>query len=381
MRRRRGIMGLNGGAGIPVIAATATGNPLTFETDMIKPLKSLVIPFTPIQAAGTPTPDAPLPISGWTGCNITHRGKNLFDKNNFKTLRGVSNNLVFDTSTAWGLEFPCLPNTTYIFTRQTTVCNRFNAYDCEDSAIVDGSHFLHSSGNVTGNTLTFTTKPTAKTIFLYLNTASTASSVRTNFNNTVAGLQIEFGDTSTTYNSYSGEIIPVSWQTKAGTVYGGTVTLNEDGSADLLVTKRLVTYNGSESWSGMTGDNARYWIDKPQDLSDAGTITGCFASCYDSEHILPRWTSNYQEWGYLGVSAANFVVYDGTKHFNSLSSFKSWLATLYNNGTPFQIVCPLKEPIPYHFDDIGQLITFVGTNNIWTDTNGTNTATYLKHQS
>ena len=34
-------MGLNGGAGIPVIAATATGNPLTFETDMVKRLSTL----------------------------------------------------------------------------------------------------------------------------------------------------------------------------------------------------------------------------------------------------------------------------------------------------------------------------------------------------
>ena len=60
MRRRRGIMGLNGGAGIPVITATATGNPLTFETDLAKPLKSLVVPFTPVQDLhGMPNPYPP----------------------------------------------------------------------------------------------------------------------------------------------------------------------------------------------------------------------------------------------------------------------------------------------------------------------------------
>lgn len=367
MRRRRGIMGLNGGAGIPVIAATATGNPLTFETDMVKPLKSLVIPFTPIQAAGTPSPENPLPISGWTECNITHRGKNLFDKNNFKTLRGVSNDLVFDTSNAWGLEFPCLPNTTYTFTRQTTVCNRFNVYDCEDSAIVDGSRFLHSSGNVSGTTLTFTTRPTAKTIFLYLNTASTASSVRTNFNNTVAGLQIEFGDTSTTYNSYSGEIIPVSWQTEAGTVFGGTLTLNEDGSADLVATLGRAKLN-EFSWSYMS--SAGYFRTTEASYSRfSGGVP--IAEVYKGVREINDSTPDLQ----IGNPTSNqkrLAVKDSRYTNASL-----WLAEVGNT----YVVQKLASPVQTHFIDVGQLITYLGENNIWTDTNGTNTATYLKHQS
>ena len=35
------------------------------------PIKELKIAITPVQAAGTPTPENPLPISGWTGANIT----------------------------------------------------------------------------------------------------------------------------------------------------------------------------------------------------------------------------------------------------------------------------------------------------------------------
>ena len=51
---------------------TATGNPLTFETDLAKPLKSLVANFLPIQSSGTPSPENVLPITGWTGLNVMH---------------------------------------------------------------------------------------------------------------------------------------------------------------------------------------------------------------------------------------------------------------------------------------------------------------------
>lgn len=68
---------------------------------------------------------------------------------------------------------------------------------------------------------------------------------------------------------------------------------------------------------------------------------------------------------------------------NSKSATLDYIHEQYDLGTPIQIAVPLSREFwtTYHFDNVGQLITFLGTNNIWTDTNGTNTATYLKHQS
>ena len=61
------------------VEATATGNPLTFLTDIARPLKSLLIPFTPKQTgSGDPSPDNVRPITGWTGVTVNHAGKNLF---------------------------------------------------------------------------------------------------------------------------------------------------------------------------------------------------------------------------------------------------------------------------------------------------------------
>lgn len=48
---------------------TAVGNPATFRTILELPLK-LTIPFYPVQAAGTPSPDNVLPITGFDGVQI-----------------------------------------------------------------------------------------------------------------------------------------------------------------------------------------------------------------------------------------------------------------------------------------------------------------------
>ena len=52
-KRLLALAALSGGAA--PVERTATGNPLTFQTDLSKPLKSLLIPFTPVQS-GTGDP-------------------------------------------------------------------------------------------------------------------------------------------------------------------------------------------------------------------------------------------------------------------------------------------------------------------------------------
>ena len=60
----------------PVITDTASGSVASFPDGADNlPVKSLVVQIEPVQAAGTPTPESPLPISGWTGCNISHSGE------------------------------------------------------------------------------------------------------------------------------------------------------------------------------------------------------------------------------------------------------------------------------------------------------------------
>ena len=65
------------------IEAQATGNPLTFQTDLARPLKSLLIPFTPKQSgSGDPSPQNIRPIVAWDGVKVFGGGKNIFPTEN-----------------------------------------------------------------------------------------------------------------------------------------------------------------------------------------------------------------------------------------------------------------------------------------------------------
>lgn len=250
MRRRRGIMGLNGGAGIPVIIATATGNPLTFETDMVKPLKSLVIPFTPIQAAGTPSYDNPLPISGWTWAN-------------------VYNEEIYDVSAT--------PKLT------------------------------------------------------------------------------------------------INWQTEAGTIYGGRLTINENGTGLL---RKSYTYRDMSKFSSISAPSGSgKWAHRFNLKNWATTwdkAAGTTNMVCDVCRTVADATSNYTVCGISSTS--DMYVYDDT--ISTVAEFKAKYAGHY-------LAYALRSWENYNLteEQVGQLVTILGTNNIWTDTNGTNTATYLKHQS
>ena len=63
------------GGGSAAVERTATGNPLNFVTDLARPPKSLLIPFTPIQqGSGDPSPQNIRPILPWDGLTVYQSG-------------------------------------------------------------------------------------------------------------------------------------------------------------------------------------------------------------------------------------------------------------------------------------------------------------------
>ena len=73
MTMLRKLMFLKAASGGSVVEDTATGNPVTFLTDIARPLKSLIANFLPVQAgSGDPAPDNVRPITGWTGVTVNH---------------------------------------------------------------------------------------------------------------------------------------------------------------------------------------------------------------------------------------------------------------------------------------------------------------------
>lgn len=84
LRKLMLLKGATGGS--KAIEATATGNPLTFVTDLARPLKSLLIPFSPRQdGSGDPSPQNIRSILPWNGLSVWQAGSNLAD---FEIIQG-----------------------------------------------------------------------------------------------------------------------------------------------------------------------------------------------------------------------------------------------------------------------------------------------------
>ena len=114
MARRRAIMAHIARL-VKKIISSATGL-VSFNTNVEMPTK-VTCEFSPVQSGtGDSSPDNVRPISGWTGCNITHAHKNLLDQSKRKYGYYINNsgeevaNGQFGYTTAFT---PVIPGETY----------------------------------------------------------------------------------------------------------------------------------------------------------------------------------------------------------------------------------------------------------------------------
>lgn len=218
---------------------------MTFTTDLVRQLHSLVIPFSPVQAAGTPSPDNPLPISGWTGVNVYNE---------------------------------------------------------------------------------------------------------------------------TAYNASATPKLNISWQSSTGTIYGGTVTLNEDGSADVVAEMAKRRIDAFTSVIAYEGYGLKFILGS-NDIIQApiGGATPIYSDIYVTypnkpiSYIFPGNGICYRQ------ANKQFMISDS--RYDNVTNF---LSAVGNK----EIVFTLATPQTYHIPNVGSLTTYLGTNNIWSDTNGINTAQY-----
>jgi len=192
----RDLLLLKAGTG-RLVEDTATGNPLTFNANVAKPLRSLLIPFTPVQSGtGDPSPDNVRPIAGITGLTAYHAGKNLFDVSTYpftasRRISGEDGQVGSNSSFKATLDFiPC----SNIAGKTVTLNKRCGGNapgigfysSAEDSAFVSG---LKNAGASAGIPWTFEVPSNAK----YMRFTVTADAT---------DIQIELGTTATAYKPY-----------------------------------------------------------------------------------------------------------------------------------------------------------------------------------
>ena len=341
-----------------------TGNPVSFETNVAKPLTKMVIPFTPIQSGGgDPSPENVRPISGITGLTVTMCGKNLFDYANadivnYKIRNSSGTEVADSTGSYCKFMIPVVPGAKYTYSGFAVNNTSKRVYFLDK----DGVFISRSDAYKDAFTVTIP----SNCFYCQLQN-------RENSNAGWESVQFELGEIASTFESYSGTTIPVSFPVEAGTVYGGELDLL---SGVLTVGLAKVTLNGSESWSKNTGigDYTIFTTGLSGSISVENTDNQirCIANKLIGVAATKATGSSRAAYDVAIISKNRAYVVMLSSVASSATEMRNWISE--NN---VDIVYELATPLVYSLTP-QEIHTLIGTNTIWTNTNGTNTIKYMK---
>ena len=146
-------------------------------------------------------------------------------------------------------------------------------------------------------------------------------------------------------------VVNVSWQTEAGTVYGGELDVTSGVTNDRFIFE----LDGTEKWQLLDTTGSRRFRIRNDVLTESGMLCTHFKQSTLTEN-----------WGYYRVGSGYLNLWDEGKNFNNETELNAWLAQQKTNGTPVQF-CYEGTPTTYQLTPT-QVSSILGTNNIWADT-------------
>jgi len=322
-----------------------TGDVVQFNTGSSVPIRKLEVSMEPVQSgSGDPSPENVRPISGWTGCNVTRTGKNLFNPSAVEdgTFDQTTGEKIPGTQSQQRSTYfvKCNPGDEIIQKNNASLSMRLFYFN--------GTSYV-SSVAIANNTVK--TVP-ANVDRFYFSSGTSAFSAYTN-------LQIEFGSAADAYEPYTGETITTEFPTPPGTVYGGTLDLI---TGVLTVTwakstKDLQTIAYSTASSG-----AKRYFTFAEDV-DGTEYTNAICNVFKSTEITSSTTD-------VGIGT---ILSGGTnpriairppdvENISTVNEFKTYLATL---GT-IDIIFKMNTPQTYQLTP-QEVNTLVGDNTVYSD--------------
>lgn len=339
---------------------SASGTIVTFGdgADNI-PVKKLKVTLKPHQtSSGDPSPDNVRPISGYTDVTVTRAGKNIgllnFDSfvnagitytrnaNGSVTANGTSTS----TSAGKNMSYLYLPNGNYIIGGGCpNIGVRANLYNAENSVL--------SRITSRGEDKPFVVDDTVD----HVGFACGYVAVDTTVNETFYPMLREASFTDDMFEPYTADTYTITIPTSAGTVYGGTLTVDQGGSGTLTVGWGSVDL-GTLTWYKNNGDNLYFYA------TVAGKARGLTNVMSDRFVTVSR-----SEWGSYSDAISgrdtSSQVYIKSSQYSSQTAagFKASVSGV-------NIVYELENPTTYNLT-AEQVTTLLGDNTVWMDADGT----------
>ena len=335
----------------PLPTKTATGSVATF-TDGADglPMKSVVCEINAVQSGtGDPSPSNVRPISGFTGLNLTRAGKNLFSGVAITGYYLIDDGSeVREPQNAWNISnyIQVVPTATYYINTDGTTGGRAKHcfYD-------ENQNFL---SYIDSGSQAFTVPSNAK----YVRFSLRASAVN---------IQLEVGSSATSYEPYTATVIPITWQTDAGTVYGGSL----DVTSGVLTVTHTKDDLSNLTWRVRATGSVNVVLSA--ELTNSYTASGssnCDWKCDRHKYIGRSAASTL----IANVDTAEVGVYSYSYNGNTANIYfvTDDLTATAGDGN---LVYELATPQTYQLTP-QQVNSLLGVNNIWHDANGDTTVTY-----
>ena len=316
-------------------------------------VKSLIANIMPVQSgSGDPSPTNVREISGRTGLTVVRTGKNLMPRSTFdRTVGGITGKANADgsvhvtgTATAeTSLQIYTnfvLPAGTYIWS--SGLDESFSTYDT----------YLSSSGTIArGNS------NAPGPMFTLTESRDVSCNVRVRGGQTVditVKPMVRVVGTSDTFEPYTAQTYPVSWQTQAGAIYGGTLDVV---SGVLMVTHAAVqikdkTWTYDSAYTRFSSSFAANGI-AVEPTRTQKLVCDAFAPVTTDPGIANVPNNSIYNGG------TNRILYVKTDTVNTAANFVS----TYGN---YHIVFPLATPTTYRLTPT-EVKTLLGGNSIYTD--------------
>ena len=306
------------------------------------------------------------PITGWTGANISRTGVNVWDEQwEVGSYNASGQKTTASDRIRCKNPIPVVPNTTYYFNHPMLSNNVPYIFYIELDA--NGTS-LDSSIKSLYNTKILTTSSKAR----YLLWTGIAS-YGTTYNHDIS---INYPSSDTQYHPGKVDTYSITFPNEAGTVYGATLTVNEDGTGELVVDRASVTFNGTQAialtnWRILT--NSVGWLYSPDVTPgiDNTTITNVGNTKFISDTLKTVVYSGNS--GIYGLDEACVSIVGSANYAVAIRICDTTLTTenainTYLSQHPIQVVYELATPVTYTMSEVEVISLLKGVNNVWADT-------------
>ena len=358
---------------------TITGKIVSFLTQRIAPLK-IEADLEPIQdGSGDPSPDNVRPITGHEGAVVTDTGANIWGGEK------MADDMVAAVNDASGCAKGSDTDGNYVFLNASNAINGvevFNTFKENTQYTIilkvkknNTNKSLNLRINYTNGTfenVALVDTPTADTVYTSVVTTTNGKSVQNIALMWGSGIAYLYYDncgvfegvlTADQFEPYSGSSVTLTF---GSTVYGGKLTVNEDGSGK-VVSEYGEQDLGDLSWTYTTDDS---YAGSPYFAS--GNVTGKLAGSNDM--ICERY----------GVAVNRGSIQNGKiAPWNSTNALSlACRDDAYTDATTFKtavtgtkLVFKLAAPITITLSP-GQVNALLGNNTVWVDDATSVTVTY-----